>query len=127
MALGWLTALKAVPWADVVHAAPSIVQGARKLYAAARGHSANQASTTAEDEINQGSTATRLRAMAAALEQLRAEQRSSAELIRSLAEQHARMVSALETLRKRLAVMLSLCVILSVVLIALAAMALAGR
>ena len=128
MALSWLTALKAVPWADVVHAAPSIVQSARKLYAAARGHPANQASTAAaEDDINQGSTATRLRAMAAALEGVRAEQRSSAGLIRSLAEQQAVLVSALESLRKRVAVLLGLCVILVVALIALAATMLFGQ
>ena len=42
MALSWLTALKAVPWADVVQAAPEIVQGARKLFNAAKTYAGSQ-------------------------------------------------------------------------------------
>ena len=30
MAISWLVALKAVPWSDLVQAAPGIVKGARK-------------------------------------------------------------------------------------------------
>ena len=36
MAIGWLTVFKAIPWSDVVAAAPTVVKGARKLVDAVR-------------------------------------------------------------------------------------------
>ena len=32
MAIGWLTALKAIPWTDVISTAPVVVDGAKKLW-----------------------------------------------------------------------------------------------
>ena len=36
MAINWLFALKAVPWTDLVQAAPHLVKGARRLFNSAR-------------------------------------------------------------------------------------------
>lgn len=32
MAIGWLTILKSVPWAEVISNAPKVAEGARKLW-----------------------------------------------------------------------------------------------
>src|SRR5690606_15846847 len=88
MAINWIFALKAVPWADVVQAAPSIVKGARKLFNNAR---SSEPPPVGPEEFHPGadggSTHARLRALEVAVRNLDAEQDSTAELIRSLAEQ----------------------------------------
>jgi hypothetical protein len=119
VALSWLTALKAVPWADVVQAAPEIVQGARKLfnaaktYAGSQGNAATGAHGTSGDALDG-----RLRQIEAGLQELRSEQRTSAELIRSLAEQNASIVAALDVMRKRVRAAIGACIVLAVALAA---------
>jgi hypothetical protein len=123
MALGWLTALKAVPWSDVVQAAPHIVQGARKLYTAARSYvdpavdaKAAQASSGGHGENPDA----RLGQIDAHIETLQAEQRATAELIRSLAEQNANIVAALDLMRKRMRLLVGAGALLMIVLALLA-------
>jgi len=115
MAINWIFALKAVPWADVVQAAPSIVKGARKLFNNAR---SSEPPPVGPEEFHPGadggSTHARLRAVEVALRNLDAEQDSTAELIRSLAEQNARVVEAIEVLRGRMRVLLGISLTLSV-------------
>ena len=36
MAIGWMTALKLVPWGDVIEATPQILQAARRLMGSTR-------------------------------------------------------------------------------------------
>jgi hypothetical protein len=117
MALSWLTALKAVPWADVVQAAPGIVQGARKLFTAARG---GDAATAAPGGAPEGSLAARIESIEAAIDVLQGEQRSSAELIRSLAEQNASIIAALDLLRSRVRLLTGACAGLAIALCVLA-------
>lgn len=119
MAVNWLLALKAVPWTDVVRAAPAIVKGARKLFDSARESEAPPVGP-AHDRGPPGSVQARLSEIEAALQTLDAEQDSSAELIRSLAEQHARVVQAIEVLRARTRLLIGLNVAL---LVAVAIMA----
>jgi hypothetical protein len=122
MAINWIVALKAVPWTDLVQAAPGIVKGARKLFADAR---ANPARASARGAAN-ASTATgtsveaRLAQLETQLEILGEEQRASADLIRSLADQHARVVQAMTVLQARTRVLLGVCIALAVALTTLA-------
>jgi ABC-type uncharacterized transport system substrate-binding protein len=115
MALNWLFALKAVPWADVVQAAPAIVKGARKLFNTAR-ESQTPPVGNVETYVEQGGDAAhaRLRQLEIALQNLDAEQNSSAELIRSLAEQNARVIEAIEVLRARMRLLLGISIGLTV-------------
>ena len=125
MAIGWLTALKAVPWADVVQAAPHIVQGARKLFTAAksaRGPGVGDETDQAGSAEGSRSPDGRFGRLGAHIETLQAEQRASAELIRSLAEQNASIVAALDLLRKRIRILtgVSIALVTGLTLIALA-------
>ena len=120
MALSWLTALKAVPWADVVQAAPGIVQGARKLFTAAKEYAAaaDDASTSAHAGTRSDALEVRVQQIETGLDALAAEQRSSAELIRSLAEQNANIVAALDIMRNRVRVLSAACIALAIALAA---------
>jgi hypothetical protein len=121
MAINWLFALRAVPWSDVVQAAPAIVKGARKLF--------NSVQTSEPPPVgaaepysgaDSDSVQARLNRLEIALQNVDAEQNSSAELIRSLAEQNARVVEAIEVLRARTRLLLGLNIGLSIVLVAFA-------
>ena len=103
MAVGWVTALKLVPWGDVLDATPQILQAAKKLLGSTRQGTADAAAGTL---AGAGDAATppvalqlqQLRERVARLEQ---EQQESAVLIQSLAEQNAQVVQAVEVLRLR--------------------------
>ncbi len=118
MALSWLTALKAVPWSDVVQAAPDIVQGARKLFTAAKSYagatSADPAAATSGERDD--ALSARVRLIETGIQTLQSEQRSSAELIRSLAEQNAVIVAALDLIRKRVRILTCVCIVLATAL-----------
>jgi chromosome segregation ATPase len=104
MAVGWVTALKLVPWGDVLEATPQILQAAKKLLGSTRQGTADAAAGTL---AGAGDAATppvalelqQLRERVARLEQ---EQQESAVLIQSLAEQNAQVVQAVEVLRLRI-------------------------
>ncbi|ART52569.1 hypothetical protein CBP34_14140 [Acidovorax carolinensis] len=103
MAVGWVAALKLVPWGDVLEATPQILQAAKKLLGSTRQGTADAAAGTL---AGAGDAATppvalqlqQLRERVARLEQ---EQQESAILIQSLAEQNAQVVQAVEVLRLR--------------------------
>ncbi len=95
MAVGWMSALKLVPWGEVIEATPQIAQAARRLLGATEKAPPPDAATpkdTAADHI------AALRQRVQALEE---EQRASAVLIQSLAEQNAQVVRAIDALRVR--------------------------
>ena len=110
--MDFIGVFKAVRWTEVIGAAPTIVQGARKLWTSVRGNESD-ASTEASAEIGPRTTVglppdavaeleAGLQTMRNDLARLREEALSSADLLRSLAEQNARLVEAVEQLRIRL-------------------------
>ncbi len=121
MAINWIWALKAVPWADVVQAAPQIVKGARRLFSSTRADP-DAAVVRARPAAGRGDqpTLARIAAIEAALEAVDAEQRASAELIRSLAEQNARLVEAVAILKARSRMLLAVCGALALAMVTLA-------
>ena len=123
MAINWIVALKAVPWTDLVQAAPHIVKGARKLFTTVTGRSGGDADATVTPRTAEGrkGVEARLNQLESEVERLHAEQRASAELIRSLAEQNARVVEAMAILRARARILYALSVVLAVALACLAA------
>ncbi len=116
MAFGWITALKIIPWKDVIESAPHIVKAAKNLYAGAKANTSNPSdaqpppSDISNTEVSEDSD---LRKINVKIQNLSSEQESSVELIRSLAQQNVRIVEAIELLRVRTKILLITCVLLS--------------
>lgn len=120
MAISWLTALKAVPWSDVIEATPVLVKGARKLFKRSQDEAAEQeTASSTERPQTLGEALDRLQRLEAELAQLSRQQADSAALLQSLAEQNARLVVAIEGLRLRTKLLLGGCAALGGGLIAL--------
>lgn len=103
MAVGWMAALKLVPWGDVIEATPQILQAAKKLLGKTKAPTTDAEGLAAggadgPSALPADAQITQLRARVAQLEQ---EQRDSALLIQSLAEQNAQVIRTVEGLRKR--------------------------
>jgi len=103
MAVGWVAALKLVPWGDVIEAAPQILQAAKKLLGSTRQGSSDAAAgtLTGADAAAAAPVAVQLQQLRERVAQLEQEQQESAVLIESLAEQHAQVVRAIQALRLR--------------------------
>lgn len=80
MAISWLTALKLIPWRDVVENAPTVLRTAKKLW-----DKQPPPDTSLQQEVAS----------------LREEARRAAAVIESLAEQNTRLVQAVDILRVR--------------------------
>jgi hypothetical protein len=103
MAAGWLTALKLIPWDDVVANAPAVLRGAKKLWGKA-GHA--------------GQAPDRVGALEQEVAQLREQADTAAAVIASLAEQNARLVEAVDLLRVRTRILMAACGLLALALVA---------
>lgn len=122
----WLTALKVIPWGDVVSAAPTVARSARELWRTVR-RSGDEGSALGDagsleppprDRL--GELAARVEQLQARQEQLESEAAASAELMASLAEQNERLVQAVDILRVRTRLLVGACVLLAGVSAALA-------
>ena len=102
----WMTALKLVPWGDVIEAAPQVLQAAKKLMGKTRTAGTAPAAgvtgtlTGTGDSPSTPVTA-QLQHLRERVVQLEQEQQDSAALIQSLAEQNAVVIRAVEALRLR--------------------------
>lgn len=108
MAIGWLTILKSVPWAEVISNAPKVAEGARKLWnAVGKQRAADEAAKAGAQPAasHEPHTLEALEAHTAALEaavsDLHQQMLASSELIKELAEQNAQLVKRIEANRKR--------------------------
>lgn len=102
--VGWVTALKLVPWGDVIAATPQILQAAKKLLGATRKGKAD--ATTTGSIADAGTEPTlptdvQLQHLRERVLQLEQEQLDGAALIQSLAQQNAQVIQAVEDLRQR--------------------------
>ena len=107
MPIPWL---KVIPWKEVVTAAPSILEGTRKLWnTVSKTEDQAPPPPPAEPMKETGSAEAdrltaidaRVRALEARTTEISREAVSSADLMRSLAEQNAQLVKAVEILRVR--------------------------
>lgn len=105
MAIGWLTALKIVPWGEVIEAAPALVSSARKFLNRSQQppFEAAPAGAALERESPLVQLQARVDRLEAGAARLAEQQQASAALIENLAEQNAQLVAAIGLLRKRLA------------------------
>lgn len=99
MAIGWLAAFKAIPWADVIAAAPTVVKGSRRLLDRMRKRSGED--EAAEKATGAGDLAARVEHLEMRMDDLQAQHRDALALVESLAEQQEKLVSAVEVLRLR--------------------------
>ncbi len=114
---GWITAFKVIPWLDLMAAAPTVVQGARRLWATVR----KQEAAVAEGQEPLAAQ----RALEAQIAELRQELTAASELVTNLAEQNGRLVEAIAILRVRTRVLIVFSAVLAAGLIGLAAVVLA--
>ncbi|HEV7929814.1 MAG TPA: hypothetical protein VGP12_06745 [Nitrosospira sp.] len=120
MAFGWMTALKIIPWGSVLESAPHIVKAAKQLFSAVKtdtsGFSAERGSSPDDGTASLEKLNKRTRLIEAKIAELNDEQKSSAELIKSLAEQNALIVEAIDVFRVRVRILLIACILLIIVL-----------
>jgi hypothetical protein len=102
----WITALKVIPWGEVIAAAPLVTQAARKLF------KKNQDLTSPEG-VGDSALACELSGLAAleaTVSQLMAQQQAMAQVLESLAAQNTQIVYAIDILRVRQRLLIMLCV-----------------
>ena len=108
MAISWITALKLVPWGEVIDAAPKVIKAAkgmaRKKDAQEQQNEQAAATAAASDRISPPSSSGELALQQIQLLQGRVElqeqsQRQSLEIIEKLAEQNAQLVTTVSALR----------------------------
>ena len=99
----WLTALKLVPWSDVMEATPQILQAAKKLMGKTSAANKTPVAVTLAGEggASGNPVSAQLQQLLERVAQLEQEQQDSAALIQSLAEQNAVVIRAVEALRVR--------------------------
>ena len=118
MALPWLLALKVIPWGDVIEHAPKVLNAARKLMD--RDKTALPPGPRAEPlDLGQappslGELKNRLVEARQLIDQQAVVQEQMAQTLAELAEQNARLVSAVDVLRKRTRLLLWAAALLAV-------------
>lgn len=97
MAISWLTALKVIPWGDVIEHAPTVLKGARRML--------DRQTSTAAPPPSAGDAAPDLQALQQRLTDLQRQHASDmaqlTQTVAELAEQNTRLVQAVDVLRWR--------------------------
>lgn len=99
MAIGWLTVLQMVPWADVISNSPKVAEGARKLWNTVGKKSPAQA---LPPDAGGAPLQARIAALEAAADELHQQMLASSGLLKTLAEQNAQLIQRIELFRLRL-------------------------
>ena len=105
MAIPWLSALKVIPWGDVISHAPGVLEKARDLMArkpADAAPSSMATPNTHDDVPSLGELKNRLLAASMQLNEVQQRQTELTQTVRELAEQNAGLVSAVSGLRQTL-------------------------
>lgn len=109
MAIGWLSVLRMVPWAEVISNAPKVAEGAKKLWNAVNKKSPSP--DLADEEVDVPADAgldtlatlqARLATMEIATADLHSQMLASSELIKVLADQNAQLIKRMEVHRIRI-------------------------
>ena len=89
---GWISAFKAIPWGDLLAAAPTVVRGTRRLLETVRHHKAAEPGPD---------LASRVRSLEAQIAELRGELTSASKFLTTLAEQNERLVEVVAIMQSR--------------------------
>jgi hypothetical protein len=114
MPIGWITALKAVPWTEVIANAPQIANGAKQLWTRLRKTPAPQPAPASGPTGAEASIA----ALEQSLSEAHAQLQESARLISSLAEQNTQLIAKIEFVRQRQLGILWIAIIAAVLAVA---------
>jgi chromosome segregation ATPase len=131
MAISWLTALKVIPWGDVIEHAPTVLKGARELLDRQRQRGRDTIEPVADAQAGAIGTPEPTPPELRALEQqlatahedlarLQQTQDQITQTVAELAEQNTRLVAAVELLRKRTRLLMGALVVLAAGLTAVA-------
>ncbi|KQU67204.1 MULTISPECIES: hypothetical protein [unclassified Rhizobacter] len=118
MAISWISALKVIPWGDVIEAAPGLVKGARKVFSRTQAEPAASQPSAGEPAE---SPSQRIERLETAVARMGEQQQAAAALLESLAEHNAKVVEAIEVLRLRSKLLIGACAVLLLAVAALAA------
>ncbi|MEX8191328.1 hypothetical protein [Comamonas guangdongensis] len=108
MAISWISALKMVPWGDVIKATPQVVKAAqgllKKKEAQAEAHEQDLSAQQAEQKLSPPRSAGEqalllIQHLEARIAQLEQSQRQSLEIIEKLAQQNSQIVATVGALR----------------------------
>lgn len=109
MAIGWLSVLQMVPWSDVIHNAPKVAEGAKKLWGAVAGKPDGGAVQSGEGGVvpaapvpSPAQLQAQLAVAEAAIADLHQQMLASSELIQALADQNNQLIQRAESHRIRL-------------------------
>lgn len=128
MAISWVSALKLVPWGDVIQAAPTVLKAAKGLMKKSSEQELEDAAqaafpASAESQTpaaNAGELALqKVAQLEARIQQLEAAQRASNQVLEKMAEQQAQIVKTVGLLRTGATRLAWACGILSVAVIGL--------
>ena len=127
MAISWVTALKMVPWGDVIQAAPSVLKAAKGLMKKSPEQVQEEAEQAASLHAAQPSLASNAGELAlqqvaqleARIQHLEAAQRASNQVLEKMAEQQAQIVKTVGILRTGATRLAWACGVLSVVVMSL--------
>ncbi|HBF50267.1 MAG TPA: hypothetical protein DDX04_07685 [Massilia sp.] len=111
MAVAWLKVLKAVPWSEVIAAAPQVANGARKLWdtVGRKGAPAPGIDDVAVAPVPVGDDgmallAAHIEQQDATIAQMHGQLREASKLITELADQNAQLIAKMEAARGRIQV-----------------------
>lgn len=100
--MNWLTALKFLPWGEVIEYAPKLVNGAQKLWQRVKTEKAETDAIVIEQApVSLDQTARELQELKQQLQDTQAQQLELSNLVSALAEQNQRLVNAVNVLRVR--------------------------
>ncbi|MEZ5644760.1 MAG: hypothetical protein R3E94_08105 [Burkholderiaceae bacterium] len=128
MALPWLTALKVIPWGDVIEHAPKVLKGARDLLERQRRRETAEPPPDPRAHVIErpGPKPPELREVQQQLavarggiNRLQQTQDQITQTLAELAEQNTRLVAAVEMLRKRTRLLMAVVAVLAAALGAL--------
>ncbi|MDR7093329.1 hypothetical protein [Hydrogenophaga laconesensis] len=110
MAIPWMVALKVIPWGDVIEHAPKVLNAARKLMDRQKAPTGGTVTPApldmGEAPPTLGELKNRLIEARQLIDQQAATQEQMAQTLAELAEQNARLVGAVDLLRKRTRVLM---------------------
>lgn len=121
MSINLITAFKIIPWVDVLSNAPAIVQGAEKLWGTLTRkktpplHASGSAEKSGAPPDSLAGMNARVEALESLSAELHKEVQLSTGLIKSLAEQNAQLVQAVDVLRVRTRLLTAACGVLGLV------------
>ena len=118
MASGWIRAFRAVPWNEVLAAAPAAVAGAKKVLTALQKKRETERTASATDAAARTPVDPDLQALHQRIVDLETDLVDATRVLNNLADQSAQLVAEVEALRRRARVLTWVSVALAAVVFA---------